>query len=181
VASKLIVELQQISSNLAPKGIPTVLSIGKVIAQGATNVIPDEVYLEGTFRTMNEEWREKAHAEINRIAQTLANQNKLTIDVKILKGYPVLSNHDESTKKAFKNAEDFIGKENVVLLESRMTSEDFAYYSQVIPAIFYRFGVTKPGSTAFSLLHSPNFTIHEESLKTAIGLMTYQTLKFLNN
>jgi len=181
VASKLIVELQQISSNLAPKGIPTVLSIGKVIAQGATNIIPDEVFLEGTFRTMNEEWRAKAHSEINRIAQDIANQNKLSIEVKILKGYPVLSNHAESTKKAIINAQDFIGKENVVMLESRMTSEDFAYYSQEIPAVFYRFGVTKPGSTSFSPLHSPNFTIHEESLKTAMALITYQAIKFLND
>lgn len=181
IAAQLIVELQQISKNLAPEGIPTVLSIGKVIAQGATNVIPDEVYLEGTFRTMNEDWREKAHKKINETARLLAIRNKVTIDVKILKGYPVLSNHNVSTKKAIENATELIGAENLVLLDSRMTSEDFAYYSQQIPAVFYRFGVTKPGSTAFFPLHSPNFSIYDESLKTAMTVMAYQTTRFLNS
>ncbi len=55
IASKIIVALQEIPKEIAPKDIPTVLTIGKVIANGATNVVPNEVYLEGTFRTMNEE------------------------------------------------------------------------------------------------------------------------------
>lgn len=180
IASKLIVELQQIPDKIAPQGIPTVLSIGKVIAQGATNVIPDEVFLEGTFRTMNEEWREKAHNEIKRLADEFAGKYKIAIDVKILKGYPVLNNHVEYTEKAISNAQQFLGFDKVELLESRMTSEDFAYFSQYIPAVFYRFGTTEPGSDSFFPLHSPNFTIYEESLKTGVSLLAYQTIQFLN-
>ncbi|MGE0089193.1 MAG: M20 family metallopeptidase [Bacteroidales bacterium] len=181
IAAQLILELQQIPKNLTPEGIPTVLSIGKAIANGATNIIPDEVHLEGTFRTMNEDWREKAHIQIDKIAHELAIKNKVIIEVNILKGYPVLYNDKEYTERTIESAIELIGKENVVLLDSRMTSEDFAYYSQEIPAIFYRFGVTKPGAASFFPLHSPNFTIHDKSLKTAMAVMAYQTTRFLNS
>ena len=179
IASKLVVNLQQIPKSIAPKDTPTVLSIGKMIAQGATNVIPDEVYMEGTFRTMNEEWRANAHSEIHKMAKELADQNKVEIEVKILTGYPVLSNHIESTEKAKNIAIDFVGADNVIDLEPRMTSEDFAYYSQEIPAVFYRLGITKPGSDLFFPLHSPNFTIHDEAMKTGIALFAYQATQFL--
>lgn len=74
IASKILVELQQIPTKLAPKDIPTVLSFGKVIANGATNIIPNEVYIEGTFRTLNENWRAKAHQHINDIANQIAKK-----------------------------------------------------------------------------------------------------------
>ena len=70
IASQIIIALQQIPHEMAPKGIPTVLSIGKVVANGATNVIPNEVYLEGTFRTMDEDWRKTAHQKIREICIT---------------------------------------------------------------------------------------------------------------
>ena len=68
IASQLVVNLQQIASRIAPPEIPTVLSFGKIVGMGATNVIPDEVKLEGTLRTMNEEWREVYHQKIMEIA-----------------------------------------------------------------------------------------------------------------
>lgn len=181
IASKLIVEMQQISRTLSPSDIPTVLSFGKVIANGATNVIPDEVKIEGTFRTMNENWRSKAHELIQQIAEEIAQKHTISIDVSILKGYPVLINHEEFTNKAIKLAEELLGKENVKPLEFRMTSEDFAYYSQHIPAVFYRLGITKPGEPSFYPLHSPNFTIYEESIKTGMSAMAYLAVQFLKS
>ena len=181
IASKLIVEMQQIPKVLAPTNTPTVLSFGKFIANGATNVIPDEVKIEGTFRTMNEKWRNEAHIKIKEIASEMAKNNNITIDVTILKGYPVLINHESSTNKAILFAENLLGKENVIQLEPRMTSEDFAYYSQKIPSVFYRLGITEKGSKKFYPLHSPNFTIVDDSLKTGISTMAYLTIEFLEN
>jgi len=166
---------------LTPINTPTVLSFGKVIANGATNVIPDEVKIEGTFRTMNEKWRDEAHNKIKEIAREIARNNNVTIDVTILKGYPVLNNHESSTNKAILFAENLLGKENIIHLESRMTSEDFAYYSQKIPSVFYRLGITEKGAKTFYPLHSPNFTLVDDSLKTGISAMAYLTIQFLEN
>lgn len=180
IASQIIVALQEIPKKFAPENIPTVLTIGKVIANGATNIIPNEVYLEGTFRTMNEEWREKAHQKINEVAKSIAEKQGAKADVNIKKGYPVLINDDSVTEKTIQYAQEYLGTENVVDLDLRMTAEDFAYYSQKIPATFYRLGTSSSAETS-KALHSSNFNIDEKSLKTGIGTMAYVTLKYLNS
>ncbi|MFP4025936.1 MAG: M20 family metallopeptidase [Thiohalospira sp.] len=179
-ASHIIVALQQISSRLAPAGTPTVLSFGKLIANGATNVIPDEVYLEGTFRTMNEDWRAKAHQKINTIATGIAKSMGAEIEISIKKGYPVLINDEKITLRAKKAAQKFLGDTNVVDLDFRMTAEDFAYFSQLKPSVFYRLG-TSPDEKECSPLHSAHFNINENALETGMGTMAYLALHFLKD
>jgi len=178
-ASQIIVALQQIPNELAPKDIPTVLAIGKVIANGATNVIPNEVYLEGTFRTMNEKWRKEAHQKIIEISNSVAQKQGTTVDINIKNGYPVLENNEETTEKAIQYTKEFVGEENVIDLDVRMTAEDFAYFSQKIPATFYRLGTAD--NKINHPLHSPNFNINEKALKTGMGTMAYIAVKYLNN
>lgn len=180
IASQIIVALQEIPKKFAPEDIPTVLSIGKVIANGATNIIPNEVYMEGTFRTMNEEWREKAHQKITEISRSIAEKQGASVDVNIKKGYPVLMNDNFTTEQIIQYAQEYLGKENVVDLELRMTAEDFAYYSQKIPATFYRLGTSSDTETVHAL-HSSNFNIDEKSLKTGIGTMAYVSIKYMNS
>ena len=180
IASQIIIALQKIPDEIAPKDIPTVLTIGKVIANGATNVIPNEVYLEGTFRTMDEKNRKKIHQKINEIAQAIAGKQGAKVDINIKKGYPVLINNENTTEKSIKYAKEFLGDENVVDLDIRMTAEDFAYYSQKIPATFYRLG-TSDGNNFLDPLHSPTFNIQEKSLKTGMGTMAYISIRFLND
>src|SRR2546423_3587791 len=72
ITANILVALQQIVSRMANPNMPTVLSFGKVIANGAINVIPDEVYLEGTFRTLDENWRTEAHERMKKMAETIA-------------------------------------------------------------------------------------------------------------
>ncbi len=179
IASHIIVALQQISSRLAPAGTPTVLSFGKFIANGATNVIPDEVNIEGTFRTMNEEWRAKAHQKINTIATGIANSMGAEIAINIKKGYPVLINDEKVTLKAKKIAQKFLGDANVVDLDFRMTAEDFAYFSQHKPSVFYRLGVSSEEDEECSPLHSAHFNIDEKALETGMGTMAYLAVQFL--
>lgn len=180
IASQIIVALQEIPQKFAPENIPTVLTIGKVIANGATNVIPDEVYLEGTFRTMDENWRNIAHQKITEIAKSIAEKQRAKVDVNIKKGYPVLINNEGTTEKTIQFAREYLGKENVVDLNLRMTAEDFAYYSHKIPSTFYRLGTSSNKETIRSL-HSPTFNIDEKSLKTGTGLMSYMAIRFLNS
>lgn len=170
--AQILVALQQVVSRCAKPNIPSVLSFGKVIANGATNIIPNEVYVEGTFRTFDETWRKQAHNHIREIAENTAKAMGVVCDVNIEVGYPFLVNDDETTERFIVAAKEFLGADNVVDLELRMTAEDFAYYSQIIPACFYRLGTSD--STG---LHTPTFMVDEEALKTGMGLMAYISLK----
>ncbi len=180
IASQIIVSLQQIVSRNADPTIPTVLSFGKVIANGATNVIPYEVNIEGTFRTMDESWRGKAHLRIREIATGIAESMGAECHVKILNGFPLLKNESEVTRKAAQFAKDFLGEENVLDLDIRMTAEDFAFYSQKFPTTFYRLGIKNKNTNAVRALHTSNFDIEEEALKTGMATMAWLAYSFLD-
>jgi len=176
IASHIVVALQQVVSRSAPPGIPTVLSFGKFIANGRTNIIPNEVKIDGTFRTFDEKWRSQAHEKITSLAQGLAQSMGGECEVFIDKGYPFLVNDDELTAKSKDLAVEFLGADNVVELEQRMTAEDFAYYSHIISACFYRLGVKNPEWQEIRNLHTPNFDADESSIETGMGLMAWLAL-----
>lgn len=173
IASHIIVALQQVVSRAASPGIPTVLSFGRVIADGRTNIIPSEVKIDGTFRTFDENWRAKAHEKITSIAKGIAESMGGSCDVFIDKGYPFLVNDELAISEAKALAQQYLGSENVVDLDQRMTAEDFAYYSHIIPACFYRLGVKNPSWQTIRNLHTPEFDADERSLETGIGLMAW--------
>ncbi len=173
VASNIIVAMQQIVSRVVPAYIPTVLSFGKFIAEGATNVIPPKVEIEGTLRTMNEEWRTKIKEKIKKIAYNTADIMGAECIVNIKDGYPVVNNNDKVTEISQKAAYEYLGKEHVHNMDLRMTAEDFGYYSQEYPSTFYRFGVKQPDNEITGSLHSSDFNLNENSLLTSTGLMAY--------
>lgn len=177
IASHIIVALQQIVSRHCDARIPTVLSFGKMIANGATNIIPEEVKIEGTFRTMDEQWRAKAKALITNIAKSTASGMGAECEVEIKHGYPFLINDEILTQEAKQNAIDLLGDKHVVNMDIRMTTEDFGFYSQKYPVTFYRFGVKsdKKGS-----LHSSNFEANDDSLETSMNTMAWLAICKLN-
>jgi len=176
MASHIIVALQQVVSRMAPPGIPTVLSFGRFIADGRTNIIPSEVKIDGTFRTFDETWRAKAHEKITKLASGIAESMGGSCEVFIDHGYPFLVNDDQATAQAKALAQQYLGAENVVDLDQRMTAEDFAYYSHLIPACFYRLGVKDPSWETIRNLHTPEFDADEHSLETGMGLMAWLAL-----
>ena len=179
ITSHLIVALQQIVSRVANPTMPSVLSFGKVIANGATNVIPNEVYIEGTFRTLNEEWRAEAHQRMLDLAHQLVQSMGGRLEFEIRKGYPALVNDEVLTANAKNSAIEYLGSENVLDLDIWMAAEDFSFYSQVAPSCFYRLGTRNESRGIISSVHTPTFDIEEESLKIGAGLMTYLALKEL--
>lgn len=181
IAAHLIVALQQIVSRVADPKLPTVLSFGKVIANGATNVIPNEVYLEGTFRTLDEDWRQQAHLRMKKMAEGLVESMGGTVDFNIVQGYPFLVNEEKLTMAVRGFAEDYLGAENVLDLDIWMAAEDFAYYSQQADACFYRLGTRNEARGITSSVHTPTFDIEEEAIETSIGLLSYIALKRLGN
>jgi amidohydrolase len=173
IAAHLIVALQQIISRNCDPKIPSVLSFGKVIANGATNIIPDEVKIEGTFRTLNEVWRKDAHQKMKKMAEAIAEGMGGSCEFKILNGYPFLKNDPKLTARMKTAAEKFLGKDNVLDLDLWMAAEDFAYYTQQIDACFYRLGVRNEAKGIISGVHTPTFDIDESALETGSGLMAW--------
>ncbi len=181
IASHIIIALQQIVSRMAHPGDPTVLSIGKVMANGAINVIPDEVYLEGTFRAMNEKWRSEAHTRMIKMAENIAEGMGGECEFKIVRGYPFLVNEEKLTAEVRNYAVAYLGEENVLDEDIWMAAEDFAYYSQVSNSCFYLCGVGNKEKGIQSSLHTPTFDIDENALAVSTGLMAFLALKRLGN
>ncbi|MBX9851423.1 MAG: amidohydrolase [Cytophagaceae bacterium] len=181
IASHIIISLQQIISRNCDPKTPAVLSFGKVIANGATNVIPDEVKIEGTFRTLNEDWRREAKKKIKKMAEGIAETMGGIAEVTILDGYPFLKNTPELTLRMKQAAVDYLGADNVIDLDIWMAAEDFAYYTQKIDACFYRLGVRNETKGITSGVHTPTFNIDEDALELGAGLMAWLAVKELGN
>lgn len=181
ITAQILVALQQVVSRMANPAVPTVLSFGKIIADGAINVIPDSVYIEGTFRALNEEWRNEAHIRMKKMAEGIAESFGGSCEFKIARGYPFLINEVKLTEKVQLYAEEYIGSENVVPQEIWMAAEDFSMFSQAADCCYYLMGTRNESKGFTSSLHTPTFDIDESALETGMGLMAYIALKQLGN
>jgi len=181
IAAHILISLQQIVSRNANPIIPSVLSFGKVIANGATNVIPNEVKMEGTFRTLDEKWRLQAHQLMVKMASSIAESMSGTCEFEVRKGYPFLKNDIELTRRCKKAAIEYVGANKVVDLDMWMAAEDFSYYSQQMPACFYRLGTQNEQMGITSSVHTPTFDIDENALEISTGLMVWLAITELSN
>jgi len=181
IASHIIIALQQIVSRNANPAMPTVLSFGRFIAEGQTNVIPDEVKMAGIMRTFDEIWRTEMQIRIKTMAQSLAESMGGKCEVEFDKGYPVLINNEYVTENTRRYAIEFLGEENVINLELRTTAEDFAYFTQKISGCFYRLGIRNVEKGINSNLHTATFDVDESSLETGMGLMAWIAYRELLN
>ena len=180
IASHIVVALQQVVSRNASPMMPTTLSFGKFIGSGRTNIIPDEVKMEGIIRTFDEKWRLEAHDKIRKISEGIAESMGGECDLFIDYGYPYVVNDDECTQQVHDNACAFLGADKVEWLDMRMTAEDFAFFAQKIPACYFRIGIHEPG-TPFGNLHRPTLLVDERSIELANGLVAYNAFMALQN
>lgn len=181
ISAHLIVGLQQVVSRSANPAIPSVLSFGKVIAAGATNVIPNEVIIEGTFRTLDENWRNQAHEKMIQIAKGLVEGMGGTVEFDIRRGYPFLKNHEGLTQRLQDEAKSYLGENQVEDLGIWMAAEDFSYFSQAVPSCFYRLGTKNEAKNTGFSVHHPSFDVDEDALEQGCGLLAYLALSELNN
>ncbi|MBE9484112.1 MAG: amidohydrolase, partial [Bacteroidetes bacterium] len=140
IASHIVVALQQIVSRKSSPVMPTVVSFGKISSEGKTNIIPDEVKLEGIIRTFSESWRKEIKEQIINISCGLAESMGGSCEINIEQGYPAVVNDDDLTERAWNYATEYLGHDQVEKLEMRMTAEDFSYFAQKVPGCFYRLG-----------------------------------------
>ncbi len=173
VASHIVVALQQVISRNKNPFSPSVLTISSFQGGFTTNVIPSEVKLMGTFRSMDESWRFQAHKLIERICKGIGQAMGAEIDVLVDIGYPVVNNDEQLYPIALKKAEEFVGRENIQETEIRMGSEDFGFYTQEIPGCFYRIGVMNELKGITSSVHTPTFDIDESAIEKGMGMMAW--------
>jgi amidohydrolase len=179
IASHIIVALQQIISRNRKPANPSVLSFGRFIADGVTNVIPNDVKIEGTFRCMDEEWREDGLRRMKKMAEGMAEAMGGICEFTVVRGYPFLKNHPELTRRMRSAATEYMGQDNIVNLDLWMAGEDFAFYSQVVDSCFYRLGTRNEERGIISGVHTPTFDIDESALEIGAGLMSWLALEEL--
>jgi amidohydrolase len=181
IASHIILALQQIVSRNIDPLVPAVLSFGKVIADGAINIIPDKVYMEGTFRTFDEDWRNEAHEKMKKIACGIAESMGGSCDFSINRGYPHLINNDKLTDQVSVYITEYLGADKLIHIDPWMAAEDFSYYSHVIDTCFYLLGTGNEKKGIASSLHTPGFDIDEDALLQGTGLMAYIAVRQLED
>jgi hippurate hydrolase len=180
-AAHVVTALQSIVSRHGLPGTPSVLTIGHVETPGgATNVIPETVRLEGTFRTMDEDWRARAHALIERVAARTAEAHGATAEAQVVAGYPALYNHPGEAEFVREAACDYVGPERTADLDRWYAGEDFAYYLQERPGAFYRLGTRGDDPATAHGLHTARFDIDEEALRAGAGFMAFLALRYGN-
>ena len=178
ITAQMLTAMQQVVSRSDPR-IPTILSFGKVIANGATNIIPETVEVHGTLRTMNEPWRKQAQQKIKDIAHHTARMLGGEVDLDLRVGYPVLHNDETLTQKARNYIADYMGEENIIDMDLWMAAEDFAWYTHEVPGCFYRLGTRNEAKGIVHGLHTSRFDIDEDALAHSTGLMAWLALKDL--
>lgn len=170
-----VIDAEGVARN-TQNNIPTVIAFGKIEGKGATNVIPESVYLAGTFRTMDEKWRKEVKEKIKEIILTVSAKYNTKAEINILDGYPFLINNAEVTAFCKQAAIEYLGHENVEDLPLRMTAEDFAYITQEVPSCFYRLGIGNKSKGITSGVHTSTFDIDENALEIASGLMAWMVI-----
>ena len=181
ITAQLLVNLQQIVSRQAKPILPTVLSFGKLYSHGgATNVIPNAVSVEGTLRTLDESWRAEVKTLISKMCHSIAEANGAKAEVRIENGYPFLKNDEALTGFLTQAAKTYMGEAQVEPLDIWMAAEDFAYYSQEVPACFYRLGTRNEAKGIVSSVHTNTFDIDEDAIEDGCGLLAYLAVQYLN-
>ncbi len=177
--SNLIHDLNHVIETKKPKSIPSILVFGKLIAEGSTNIIPGVIELHGTFRTMDETWRIKAHQIIAKSCAKIARKNKIKINLNIENGYPFLKNDRKLSHRIKKELSKIIATKKIINLKTEMIAEDFAYFTQKFPSVMYRLGTANINKKNNFPLHSPLFNPNEESLLTGMQVMSHLSYSLL--
>ncbi len=182
IASEFLLALENLRLKYVENKEDVIICFGKINSDGgATNVVPDRINIHGTFRAMDEQLRFNIHQEMQSIAAQISEKYKAKCHLIIKVGYPVLNNDISATKALVAAAKKFLPHEKIIDLPKRMTSEDFAFYSHLIPAVFYRMGTGNLESGITSPVHTSTFDVDESCLSQSVGMMAYLAITALNS
>jgi amidohydrolase len=178
-AAHIITAVQHLVSRVVPPHESAVVSISSIHGGNAPNVIPRQVAMSGTMRSMNEGVRSLLHEKLRSTVSHVAAGLGVEASAEIKNGYPVLYNNPAVTAAAASICSEYLGKENVLACEPIMTAEDFSYYLQACPGTFWQIGTGGNDQKKDNTLHSPVFNPDETALLTGSGLLAYTAFRLL--
>ncbi len=180
VAAECVTALQTIRSRRINTQEPLVISLGSIHGGNRFNIIADEVKLEGTMRTLNEEVRAKA---IEMMKQTLAgvtSAHGASYEIEFVSNTPVTYNDPALVEATLPMMRRIAGEKNVISPRPQMGAEDFSLYQKAIPGFFYFLGVGNKAKGITAMIHTPEFDIDEESLVVGVKVMSNVLLDYLD-
>jgi amidohydrolase len=160
---------------------PSVVTVGVFHGGNRDNIIPDEVKMEGTIRTFDEDQRNAIHAHVKHITEMIAASGGAKARVQIKRGYDVVVNHPGLTQFALASLRRVAGEANVGIVDKVCGAEDFAFFQKVVPGFFFRVGCTPAGVElrAAAPNHSPRLFVDEGCLPLGVQAMSALALDWL--
>lgn len=181
ISASLIQEIQKIRSRLTDPQSPFVVTIAKINGGVVTNIVCDEVNIEGTIRALDENARATARNLLKSLSRDLARMYGGEAHVEILDGEPVLMNDSRMTELIRNGARKVLGESNVLNLPPWAASDDFAYYCQIKPSVYFRLGVRNEQKNCIYGLHHPKFDLDEDALPVGIRVLNQAISDFLQS
>ena len=179
ISASLIQEIHKIRSRLTDPQSPFVITVAKINGGLVTNIVCNEVVIEGTIRALDENARHTAQQLLKTISQGLAKLYGGRADVEIVEGEPVLMNHTMMTELIRDAGREVLGEENVLNLPPWAASDDFAFYGEVKPAVYFRLGVRNESKNCVFGLHHPQFDLDEDAIPIGIQVIGEAVCNFL--
>lgn len=181
-SAQIIMGLQTIVSrqmDLTQEAV--VISIGKIEGGVRSNIIPEEVTMLGTIRTLDTSMQRIVHQKIKHTVNTIAESMGATAEINIDSGYPVTFNDLDLTRKMLPTLNEAGGESNVIVMRPSTLAEDFSYYAREIPGLYFFLGGMPPGmnSADASLHHTPDFYIDDRSLVLGMRTLSYLALDYM--
>jgi len=183
VSSQIIMALQTITSRqIDPTTAPAIVTIGSIHGGVRNNMIPDEVQMLGTIRTLDPKVQQDIHQRIRKLVSGIAESSGATATTTITPSAPVTFNDPQLMDRMLPTMRRVVGDRNVVGVPASTISEDFAFYQQQIPGMYIFLGVTPVGTDTATAPanHSPLFTVDEAALSVGIRTLTNLALDFLS-
>lgn len=179
-AGYIITSLQTlVSRNTSPLN-PIVLTLGQIKGGNKNNIIAEELVMSGTLRTLNTETRDFAKKRIKEIAESTAKAHGATVEIRFGEGYPALINDDEVVNVLHETAVKVLGEHKVKFKElPSMGSDDFSYFLEETKGAYYNLGCGNQANGWTAPIHSGNFIVDEECIKTGVLLQTEFLLELL--
>jgi amidohydrolase len=181
-ASQIVLGLQAIvSRQIDVSKEPAVVTIATIHGGARKNIIPDTVEMAGTIRSFDEDMRTDIHARIKQVAEHIALANQATAEVKVEKAVPVTVNETKLTERMVPTLKRVAGEHSLQVQPRVMVAEDFSYFQQEVPGLFFFLGITPREQDMFAAPpnHSPKFYVDESALVQGVRAMTAVAVDFL--
>ena len=161
-----------------------VISVGLIRGGIRNNIIPEEVEMIGTIRTLDIGMQDLIHEKIDKTAKLIAESQGARAEVEITKGVPVTFNDPDLTAKMLPSLNKSVGEQNVLLLKASTGAEDFSFFANEVPALFIRLGglpSTHKEGDYIPAHHTPDFFIDDSGLIHGLRAMVNLTVDYMNN